>query len=114
MAGGGAPLLQILLVILFRAVELSGAGNFRRNGPREFAAGFQGLARLLRDRFLLRGVKENRGAVLSAEIGALAVHLRGIVDLPKDIQELFVTHLCRIKRHLYYFGVAGFIGQTSW
>lgn len=56
--------------------------------------------------------KENRSAVLGAEIGALAVHLRGIVDPPKHIQELFLTHLCRVKRHFDYLGVAGFIATN--
>src|SRR5438034_1818697 len=109
MAGSDAALLQIFLVILFGAVELSCGGDFRRKGPPEFAAGFQSVASLLRNRFLLRRVKENRGAVLSAEIRTLPVHLRGIVDLPKHIQELLVTYLCRVKRHLHYLGMAGFI-----
>src|SRR5256884_6613775 len=68
MAGSDAALLQIFLVILFRAVELSCGGDFRRKGPPEFAAGFQSVASLLRNRFLLRRVKENRSEEHTSEL----------------------------------------------
>jgi hypothetical protein len=55
-------------------------------------------------------VEENRAAVLLAEVRALAVYLRRVVFLPKDIQELLETNLRRVKRDLYYFGVAGSVG----
>src|SRR5580693_9566951 len=55
-------------------------------------------------------MKENRGAVLRAEVRSLAVHLRGIVCLPEHVEQFFVTHLRGIKRDLYHFRVAGFIG----
>src|SRR5207245_9172553 len=47
---------------------------------------------------LFRSVKENRRAVLCSEIRPLPVHLRGIVRLPENVQQLFVAYLSRIKR----------------
>src|SRR5690349_7425488 len=38
MAGSGAALLQVFLVILFRAVERSGGGDLCRDGPPKLAA----------------------------------------------------------------------------
>src|SRR6266705_2090355 len=54
-------------------------------------------------------MEENRRAVLRAEVRPLAIHLRGVMHLPKHIQQLFVTHFCRVKSHLYHFCVPGFV-----
>src|SRR6266566_3241121 len=54
-------------------------------------------------------MKENRRAVLRTEVRPLAIHLRRVMHLPKHIQQLFVTHFCRIKSHLYHFRVPSFV-----
>src|SRR3989442_891536 len=54
-------------------------------------------------------MEENRRAVLRAEVRPLAIHLRGVMHLPKHIEQLFVIHFCRIKSHLYHFRVPGFV-----
>src|SRR6266478_1314541 len=54
-------------------------------------------------------MEENRRAVLRAEVRPLAIHLRGVMHLPKHIQPLFVTHFSRIKSHVYHFRVPGFV-----
>src|ERR1700675_1162651 len=54
-------------------------------------------------------MKENRRAVLRAEIRSLAVHLRWVMSLPENVEQLFVTHFCRIERHLQNFRMAGFV-----
>src|SRR5206468_2062760 len=110
MAGGHAALLQVLLVILFGPIECACRSNLRRDGPFEFAGGFERRPRLLGSYFLFRRMEENRRAVLRAEVWSLAVCLRGIVSLPKNVEQLFVTHFRRIERHLHDFRVASFIG----
>src|ERR1700674_2460635 len=55
-------------------------------------------------------MEEDCGAVLRAEIRALAVYLRGIVHLPEGVEQLFVAHLRRVEGDLHDFGVAGFVG----
>src|SRR5437773_12519994 len=98
MAGGHAALLQVLLVILFGAIERACGSNLRRDGPLEFSAGLDRLSRLLGCRFLFRRMKENCCAVLRAEVWSLAVHLRRVVRVPEDVEQLFVTRFRRIER----------------
>src|SRR5229473_326003 len=54
-------------------------------------------------------MEENRRAVLRTEVRPLAIHLGRVMHLPKHIEQLFVTHFCRIKSHLYHFRVPGFV-----
>src|SRR6266853_2978 len=54
-------------------------------------------------------MKENRRAVLRAEIRSLAVHLRRVMSLPENVKQLFVTHFCGIERHLHHFRMPGFV-----
>src|SRR5882672_2752078 len=105
-----AALLQIFLVIFFRAIKGACRRDFRCDGPLELSARLQRRARFLGNRFLLRRMSENRRAVLRAEVRSLAVHLRRVVRFPENIEQLFVTHLCGIERHLHYFRVSGFVG----
>src|SRR5215472_12949592 len=106
MAGSGAALLQIFLVIFFGAVELACWGNLRRNRPAELAARLQRRTRLLCDSLLLRRMKENRRAVLRPEVRTLAVHLRRIVRLPEHLEQLLVTYFGGIERDLHHFSVS--------
>ena len=57
-------------------------------------------------------MKENRGAVLRAPIGPLAVDLRGIVVLPENFQQIVVRDFRGIVFHFDRFGVAGAIGAN--
>src|ERR1700685_486290 len=109
MAGGCAALLEIFLVIFLGAIEGSRRGDFRSDRAAEFSAGFQCGLGLLGGRFLLRRMKENRGAVLRPEVGSLAIRLRRIVNLPEGVQQLRVTQLRRIEGHLHDFRVPRFI-----
>src|SRR5437660_7067765 len=54
-------------------------------------------------------MEENRRAVLRAEVWSLAVHLRGVVSLPKHIKQLFVAHFRGIESHLHDFRMSRFI-----
>ena len=63
------------------------------------------------DLLLLGSGVENRGPVLRADVGTLAVELRGIVrDVEEDLQHLSVGDFAGIVGDLYGFGVAGSSG----
>src|SRR5258708_30242926 len=57
-------------------------------------------------------MKENRGAVLCAEIRSLAVYLRWVVSLPESFQQLFISHFLGIKSYLHDFRMSGFVGAN--
>src|ERR1700687_3971073 len=54
-------------------------------------------------------MKENCRAVLRTRVRSLAVHLRRVVSLPENVEQLFVTHFCRVKRHLHHFRMPRFV-----
>src|SRR5229473_3589854 len=107
MAGSRTALLEIPLVIFLGAIERGRRGDLGDDGPAKASGGLRLFFRFARGRFLFGRMEENRRAVLRAGIGPLAVELRRVVDLPENSQKLFVTQLCRVKRHLYNFGVTG-------
>ena len=109
MAGRGAALFKVALVIFLGAIEWSRRRDFRSDGPAEFAAGLQRSLGFFSDGFLLRRMEEDRGPVLRAEIGALAVHLRGIVHLPESVEQLRIAELRRVEGDLHDLGVSGFV-----
>ncbi len=98
MAARHAALLEVALVIFFRAIEFAGRGDFRGNRALKFLAGLETCFGLLCDGFLFRRVRENRRAILRAEIRSLAIYLRRIVHVPERFDERFVAHLLRIKK----------------
>src|ERR1700722_20283818 len=55
-------------------------------------------------------MRENRGAVLLAEVGPLAVHLCWIVQVPEDVDQHVVVHFFPIEFALPHFGFAGLVG----
>ena len=63
-------------------------------------------------RFLLGGMKENGGAILRAPIRPLPVELGGIMILPEDFQQLFVSHLGGIEFDFHRFGVPGAVSAN--
>src|SRR5882762_8574284 len=90
-------------MILLAYVERAGGGYLRGDRLAEFAAGLQRGFRLFCGRLLLWRMEEDRGAVLRAEVRALAVHLRRVEQLP--------IGQCRwIESDLHDFGMPGFIG----
>src|SRR5258708_13395314 len=109
MAGGRAALLQIFLVVFFRAIERASRCDLRGDGPLEFSAGLQRCARLLGRYFLLWRMEENRSTVLCAKVRPLTVHLRRVVDLPESFEQLLISHFRRIKRYLDHFPIPVFI-----
>src|SRR5437867_5941722 len=70
-----AALLQVSLVVLLGAIERTCSRNFRSDRPTKFSARFQRRLGFLCRCFLFRRVKENRGAILRAKVGSLAIHL---------------------------------------
>src|SRR5258707_1760937 len=107
MAGGKAALLEILLVIILRAMEVDRRLDLCDDRAAKALGRFElrlGSAR----RLFLRGrMVENRRAVLRSDIRALAVQCRWVVVLPEDIEELLVAHLGGIELDLANLGVAG-------
>src|SRR6267143_495216 len=57
-------------------------------------------------------MKENRRAVLCAEIRSLAVHLRRVMSLPENVEQLFITHFCGIEGHLHHVRMPGFVSAN--
>src|SRR5882762_8945758 len=97
-------------MILLAYVERAGRGYLRGDRLAEFAAGLQRGFRLFRGRLLLWRMEEDRGAVLRAEVRALAVHLRRVVHLPESIEQLLIGQCRWIESDLHDFGMPGFIG----
>src|SRR5205823_11631312 len=63
------------------------------------------VARRARGGLLLGRVKEDRRAVLAADVQALAVARRGVVDLPEGVEQLLVADARGIEPHLDGLGV---------
>src|SRR5207245_6193084 len=56
-----------------------------------------------------RRVRENRRAILRAEVRSLAIYLRRIVHVPERFDKRFVAHFLRIKSYLHNFRVSGLV-----
>src|SRR5579872_961394 len=54
-------------------------------------------------------MKKYRCAILLAVVGPLPIELRRIVVLPKDVQEIAIRDLIRVKCNLYNFRVPSLI-----
>jgi DNA helicase HerA-like ATPase len=70
-----------LLVMILRDPERAGGGDLGRDPVGE--AGLLRVTRRERRRLLLRPEGEDRGAVLAAAVGPLAITARGIVGAPE-------------------------------
>ena len=81
-------------------------------GPMEPTTGFQSLLGFLCGSFLLGRMEEDGGAVLLAEIRALAVHLSRIVHLPENVEQLLVADFGWIERDLDHLRMAGCVGAN--
>lgn len=65
------------------------------------------IRNLLRNLLLLLAVREDRAAVLGADIRALTVHRRRIVHTIEELEELAVCHDGGIEGDLESFGICG-------
>ena len=93
MAGRGTALFKVALVVFLGSVEGTGWGNFRGYWLTELATALcRGLG-FFRGGFLLRGMEKNCGAILRAEVRALAIYLRGVVHFPESVEQLLVAQL---------------------
>src|SRR5208283_1494028 len=107
MAARAAVLLDVLLVILFGAPERRGGRDFGDNRATEPAAGLEPLFQSSRCRLLGLVVIEDGRAVLSSDVGPLAVQRGRIVKLPEDLQQPLVVNLGWIKLNLNDLGMPG-------
>src|SRR5919197_4190908 len=100
-----ALLLEVLLVVVLGLVEGGRGDDLGRDALREprLHLGLRGERLLL----LLRRVEEDRGAVLAADVRALAVPLSGVVRAPEEVEQLLVGDDRRIELDLHRLGVAG-------
>lgn len=107
-----AALGEIALVIFFRAPKLRRRLDLRHDRPRKPAALVDLVLGCFRHGFLFGRMIENHGAILRADIGALAIQCRWIVFRPENIEQIFVTDLRGIEFHLDDFGVTGFVAAN--
>src|SRR5215468_2268078 len=98
-------LFEVTLVVLLGPVERGRRGDLRDDLP--LARLLFGVARCDRGFLLASVMVEDRRAVLAAEIEALAVAGRRVVDPPEHLQQLRVADLGRVEPHLDGLGVAG-------
>ena len=92
--------MQIQLMIILRIPPSSRLEDFCRDGlilPPLFLCFLRDLLRL---RFLLRTVIEDRGAVLCARVHALAILGRGIVHFVKELEKGCVLDFGRVENYL--------------
>jgi hypothetical protein len=93
------------LVVIFRRPKTGRGENLRHDRSRMpllfSIAGRDSRA------LLLRAVRKYRRAVLISHVGSLPIELRGIVNLPENVEQAIVTDLLRIEGHLDGFGVPG-------
>jgi hypothetical protein len=93
--------------MLLGAVELRGGCDLGDDRAREFAGLIEPPFRFLGgDPLVVIGIKNYR-PVLSADVGALAVERRRVMNLPKDFQQLLVRYPRWIVLDLHDFGVSG-------
>src|SRR6476620_6627661 len=99
-----AVLLDVALVVVLGRPE----GRCRDDLGHDLLAevGLGGVTRRLRGLALLLGVVEDRGAVLRADVPALAVPRRRVVDAPEEREQLLVRHDVGVERDVDRLGVA--------
>jgi hypothetical protein len=96
--GALLPPLQVALVVLLGAPE--GRRRLDRGHDRIPQAPLHSLDHPARRLRLLVGVGEDHRAVLVADVRALPVELRGVVDLEVLRHQVLVAHLVRVEGHL--------------
>src|SRR6185503_16164903 len=100
-------LFVILLMIFFSLPEGRSWNDLRCDRPAGLPARLElrpgGLGRGL----LRRGMIKNYRSILRANIRSLAVSLRGVVILPKHVQQRVIADLGRIKLNLHRLRMSG-------
>src|SRR5215469_4265092 len=110
VAGGGAALGEVLLVVFLGAVEIGGGFDFGDDGTLEDVGFFESGDGFARFGFLFRVVNENCGAILGAEVGSLAIERGGIVILKKCGDKFAIGNLRGIEFDFDGFSVSGASG----
>src|SRR3954466_11068797 len=87
----GRIALQVVVVIVLGGPEISRADDLCRDWPRPLARLVHFVLHSLRSLSLLRVVHEDRGAVLRADVVALTIGGRRIVQTEEEPQDLFVA-----------------------
>src|SRR3954452_7272373 len=103
-AGRAAALLEVLLVVVLRLVELLRVLDLRDD--RFAVVRLLGVARGLRRGALLVVVDEDDAAVIVSDVPALAVQLRRVVLAPEDAEQVVVRDLRGVVGDLDDLGVA--------
>src|SRR5690554_3886960 len=99
-----------MLVVLFGEVERTGLLDLGDDGSCESAGPGQGQARCDGGPVVCFVVDEDSGAVLAADVGALAVGGGRVVNTPENVEQLFVGDLLRVESDADCFCVAGSVG----
>jgi len=100
----------IILVVGLGGEKRGGRGEIGHDRLAEGAAGGEVLIRLQRGFSLRFGVEEDDGAILRAEVVALAVEGRGVVNFPEDREQLLVGDEGRVILDLHGLRVPGLAG----
>src|SRR2546422_4552930 len=89
-AMGETSFLQILLMIVFRRIELRRGIDLRHNRPLIFAVPLQFLLRGFRSGLLFRSKEKHGGSILRPNVRTLPVQCRGVMVLPKNFEQLLI------------------------
>src|ERR1043165_19863 len=101
-------LLQVILVVPLGRPELRVVDDLRRDRARPLL--LRALDGLLRRLALLLVVHEDRRAVLRADVVALPVRRRGVVQAEEEVEDVAVRDRRRIEHDLDALGVPGAAG----
>lgn len=101
--------LEIVLVLRFRFPEIARRHHLGHDLSGPEAGSVHIGDRVLRDPLLLVGRIEDRRAVTGADVVALAIASRRIVNLEKELKQIAVADLVPIEHDLDRFGVGAMI-----
>ena len=99
-------------MVVLRVIELGGRQNLGGDGAvaRRLQPLLECVAGSFRRLALLVAVTVDAGAILRADIVALAHALRRIVVLPENLQQIVVADCVRVEDHEHDLGVCGHAG----
>src|SRR5262249_12968308 len=104
----GVP-LEVVLMLGFGFPEGAGRSDLRNHLAGPEAGGVHVRDRVFGDRALLVGRVEDRGPITGADVVALSVLRRRVVDLEEELEQLAVRDLLGIELDLYGFGVVAMV-----
>src|SRR5215204_6369466 len=91
-------------MVILRAIKPLGWPDFSHNRLFMLLLGL--FLRDERGSHLLGGMVEDYGPILAAHVGSLTVKLCWVMNLPEQIEQLFITDHEGIVFHEHHFGVA--------